>query len=99
MSWPEDVSEAVGTTWYLKWQFEAEMSCNARKTNGIGWYLGFLMKSAIFGFVLFNVLWFLKRKIPRLLGYGPLRRDPNLRKLRRVVRLCDYQSILGSSNH
>ncbi|XP_010926735.1 probable inactive ATP-dependent zinc metalloprotease FTSHI 5, chloroplastic isoform X1 [Elaeis guineensis] len=91
MAWPEEVYQAVGTTWYLKWQSEAEMNHNARKKDSFRWYLGFLMRSTIFGFVLFNVLVFLKRKIPRLLGYGPLRRDPNLRKLRRVKAYFKYK--------
>ncbi|KAG1330897.1 putative inactive ATP-dependent zinc metalloprotease FTSHI 5, chloroplastic [Cocos nucifera] len=91
MAWPEEVYQAVGTTWYVKWQSETEMNHNARKKDGIRWYLGFLMRSSIFGFVLFNVLRFLKRKIPRLLGYGPLRRDPNLRKLRRVKAYFQYK--------
>ncbi|OWM67334.1 hypothetical protein CDL15_Pgr000786 [Punica granatum] len=31
------------------------------------------------------------RKVPRLLGYGPLRRNPNLRKLRRVKAYLNYK--------
>lgn len=85
MAWPEEAYQFVGTTWYLKWQSEAEMNYRSRKTNSIRWYLWFLIRSAIYGYVLFNVFCYLKRKIPKLLGYGPLRRDPNLRKFRRVV--------------
>ncbi|WOL03717.1 hypothetical protein Cni_G12437 [Canna indica] len=84
MAWPEEIYQAVDTTWYLKWQSEAEMNHLARKTDEIQWYFWFLMRSAIFGFLLFNVFRFSKKKISRLLGYGPLRRDPNLRKFRRV---------------
>ncbi|XP_077215991.1 ftsH extracellular protease family [Tasmannia lanceolata] len=84
MAWPEEVDQSVGSTWYLKWQSEAELNFKARKRDGIQWFLWFLIRSIIFGYVVTNVLRFMTKKIPRLLGYGPLRRDPNLRKLRRV---------------
>ncbi|XP_027096823.1 probable inactive ATP-dependent zinc metalloprotease FTSHI 5, chloroplastic isoform X1 [Coffea arabica] len=84
MAWPEYVDQSVGSTWYLKWQSEAEMNFRSRKTDGLQWYLWFLLRSVIYGFVLLHVFRFMRRKIPGLLGYGPLRRDPNLRKLQRV---------------
>ncbi|KAF6156981.1 hypothetical protein GIB67_039742 [Kingdonia uniflora] len=84
MAWPEEAYETVGSTWYLKWQSEAEMKFKSKNTEGIRWFLWFVIRSILYGYVLFNVLLFLKKKIPRFLGYGPLRRDPNLRKLRRV---------------
>ncbi|XP_009588245.1 probable inactive ATP-dependent zinc metalloprotease FTSHI 5, chloroplastic isoform X2 [Nicotiana tomentosiformis] len=84
MAWPEYVDQSVASTWYLKWQSEAEMSFRSRKTDELQWYLWFLIRTAIYGYVLYYVIRFMKRKIPRLLGYGPLRRNPNLRKLRRV---------------
>ncbi|XP_078439024.1 ftsH extracellular protease family [Wolffia australiana] len=83
MAWPEEVDQFVGSTWYLKWQSEAELNFKSHKGSGLWWYIGFLFRSIIFGFVVFHVLRFM-RKIPRALGYGPFRRDPNLRKLRRV---------------
>nr|DAD33160.1 TPA_asm: hypothetical protein HUJ06_012011 [Nelumbo nucifera] len=84
MAWPEDVDQATASTWYLKWQSDAEINFKSRKGDDIQWFLWFLIRSIVYGYVLFNVLRFLKRKIPRFLGYGPLRRNPNLRKLRRV---------------
>lgn len=87
MAWPEYVDQSVASTWYLKWQSEAEMSFKSRKTDEWEWYFWFLVRSVIYGYVLFHVFRFMKRKIPRFLGYGPLRRDPNLRKLQRVVQL------------
>uniref|UniRef100_A0A6V7QYZ6 AAA+ ATPase domain-containing protein n=1 Tax=Ananas comosus var. bracteatus TaxID=296719 RepID=A0A6V7QYZ6_ANACO len=93
MAWPEEAYQFVGTTWYLKWQSEAEMNYRSRKTNSIRWYLWFLIRSAIYGYVLFNVFCYLKRKIPKLLGYGPLRRDPNLRKFRRVKFYFQYKLL------
>lgn len=94
MAWPEEAYQAVDSTWYLKWQADAEMNYRARKRDNIQWYLWFLIRSIIYGFVLFNVIRYLKRKVPRLLGYGPWRRDPNLRKLRRVVSSCYLLTIL-----
>ncbi|KAK6915313.1 ATPase, AAA-type, core [Dillenia turbinata] len=84
MAWPEEVDQSVGSTWYLKWQSEAEMSFKSRKTDDIQWYIKFLIRSIIYGSVLFYMFHFLKRKVPRFFGYGPLRRDPNWRKLKRV---------------
>lgn len=85
MAWPEEVGQTVGSTWYLKWQSEAEMNFKSRKTDGIRWFFWFFIRSIAYGYVLFHVLRFMKRKVPRLLGYGPFRRNPNMRKLRRVV--------------
>lgn len=85
MAWPEEIDQAVGSTWYLKWQSEAEMSFKSRKTDGVQWFFWFIIRSAIYGFVLFHVFRFLRRKVPRFLGYGPVRKNPNLQKLRRVV--------------
>lgn len=85
MAWPEEVDQAVGSTWYLQWQSEAEMSFRARKRAGIQWYFGFMFRSLVYAFALFTFFNFAAKKIPKFLGYGPYRRDPNLRKLGRVV--------------
>lgn len=86
MAWPEYSDISVGSTWYLKWQSEAEMNFKSRKTDEFQWYFWLLVRTGIYGFVLFHVFRFMKRRVPRVLGFGPLRRDPNLRKLRRVVK-------------
>ncbi|KDP23735.1 hypothetical protein JCGZ_23568 [Jatropha curcas] len=91
MAWPEEIEQSVGSTWYLKWQSEAEMNFKSRKTDEIQWYFWFVIRAAIYGYVLFHVFRFMKRKVPRLLGFGPLRRDPNLRKLRRVKAYINYK--------
>ncbi|PKI39092.1 hypothetical protein CRG98_040516 [Punica granatum] len=91
MAWPEEIDQTVGSTWYLKWQSEAEMSFRSRKTDDIRWFFWFIIRSAVYGFVLFHIFHFLRRKVPRLLGYGPLRRNPNLRKLRRVKAYLNYK--------
>ncbi|KAJ4968871.1 hypothetical protein NE237_015572 [Protea cynaroides] len=84
MAWPEEITQTVGSTWYLKWQSEAEIDFKSRKTDDIQWFLRFCVRSFVYGSVLFNIICFIKRKIPRLLGFGPLRKDPNMQKLRRV---------------
>ncbi|KAL0296467.1 UNVERIFIED_CONTAM: putative inactive ATP-dependent zinc metalloprotease FTSHI 5, chloroplastic [Sesamum radiatum] len=85
MAWPEYADVSVGSTWYLKWQSEAETKFKSRKRDGFRWHFLFLVRTAIYGYVLFHVFRFLRRKVPRVLGFGPLRRNPNLRKLRRVL--------------
>ncbi|KAG0498509.1 hypothetical protein HPP92_003200 [Vanilla planifolia] len=86
MAWPEEAHQAVDSTWYLKWQCEAEVRHRARKRDSFIWYLWFFIKSYVYVVVLFNVIQFLW-KVPWLLGHGGLRRkDPNLRKLRRLDR-------------
>ncbi|KAJ0080512.1 hypothetical protein Patl1_23124 [Pistacia atlantica] len=84
MAWPEYIDQSVGSTWYLEWQSKAEINFNSRKTDEFKWFLWFLIRSATYGFVVFHVLRFMKRKIPILLGFGPLRRNPNMRKFRRL---------------
>ncbi|KAI0530740.1 hypothetical protein KFK09_000288 [Dendrobium nobile] len=91
MAWPEEVNYAVDSTWFLKWQSEAELNYRARKKDNFNWYLWFLIRSCLCGFVLFHVIKFFKRKVPSLLGYGPLRRDPNLRKLHRLKFYFRYK--------
>ncbi|KAL9233411.1 hypothetical protein vseg_008418 [Gypsophila vaccaria] len=85
MAWPEDLGSTVGSTWYLKWQSEAETSFKLRKSDEFLWYFWFLVRSFLYGYVLYHTFRFLRRKIPRLLGYGPYRPDPNVRKLKRVL--------------
>ncbi|XP_042986960.1 probable inactive ATP-dependent zinc metalloprotease FTSHI 5, chloroplastic isoform X2 [Carya illinoinensis] len=91
MAWPEEIDQAVDSTWYLKWQSEAERRFKSRKKDNMQWLLWFLVRSIIYGFVLFNVIQFMSRKIRRLLGYGPLRRNPDLWKLRRVKTYLSYR--------
>ncbi|XP_057962649.1 probable inactive ATP-dependent zinc metalloprotease FTSHI 5, chloroplastic [Malania oleifera] len=92
MAWPEEKGQIVDSTWYLKWQSEAETSFKSRKTDDINWFLWFLIRSIIYGYVLFHVFQFMKRRIPRILGYGPLRRDPNRQKLQRVKYYFKYRA-------
>ncbi|CAN6888841.1 unnamed protein product [Brassica oleracea] len=84
MAWPEEIEQSVGTTWYLQWQSEAEMNFRSRNTEDFKWFVWFLIRSFVYGYVVYHVFRFLKRKIPRVLGYGPFRRDPNVRKFWRV---------------
>ncbi|KZV49363.1 Metalloprotease m41 ftsh isoform 1 [Dorcoceras hygrometricum] len=99
MAWPEYSDVSVGSTWYLTWQSEAETNFRSRKTDEFQWYFWFLIRASIYGYVVFHVIRYLKRKIPRILGFGPMRRDPNLRKLGRVriknppIRLKDFASV------
>ncbi|KAL3738756.1 hypothetical protein ACJRO7_020171 [Eucalyptus globulus] len=99
MAWPEEIDQTAGSTRYLKWQSEAEMSFKSKKTDDLQWFLWFLIRSAVYGYILYNVFRILKRKVPRLLGYGPLRRDPNMQKFRRVSSFSiAYDVRLTESN-
>ncbi|KAK7269162.1 hypothetical protein RIF29_21878 [Crotalaria pallida] len=85
MAWPEEIYQTVDSTWYLKWQSEAELNFKSRRKDDVTqWVIWFLIRAAIYLFVLFHVFKFLRKRVPNLLGYGPLRRNPNLWKLRRV---------------
>lgn len=97
MAWPEYSDVSVSSTWYLTWQSEAEANFKSRKKDELPWYFWFLVRTAIYVYVLFHVFRFLKRKVPRVLGFGPIRKDPNFRKLRRVVKFffaCSDKSRL-----
>ncbi|KAL2325332.1 hypothetical protein Fmac_024390 [Flemingia macrophylla] len=90
MAWPEEIDQTVDSTWYLKWQSEAESNFKSRQPTyeeeeeESPWLPWFFVRAAIYGFVLFHVLKYMRRRVPRLLGFGPLRKDPNMQKLRRV---------------
>ncbi|XP_021772711.1 probable inactive ATP-dependent zinc metalloprotease FTSHI 5, chloroplastic [Chenopodium quinoa] len=91
MAWPEEYDETIGSTWYLELQSEAEYSFKSRKSNTLRYYFFFLIRSAIYGFVLYHTFQFMRKKLPRILGYGPYRRDPNFRKLGRLQRYVKYK--------
>lgn len=74
----------------MDWLTVADMNFRSRNSLDFIWYLGFAVRTVIYGYVLLHIFRFMKRKIPRLLGYGPLRRDPNMRKLRRLVIFFDH---------
>ncbi|KAL5068596.1 hypothetical protein RYX36_019483 [Vicia faba] len=85
MAWPEE-EPIMDTPWFLKWQLSTETRTNTRKAESeIQWTMLFISRTAISGFVLFHMFKFLKRKTPKLLGYGPVRKNPNRRKLGRVA--------------
>ncbi|KAI4301954.1 hypothetical protein L6164_035184 [Bauhinia variegata] len=92
MAWPEEIGETVGSTWYLKWQSEAELSFKSRKRDDLVWFVWFFITTTIYGFVLFHIFQFMRKKIPRFFGYGPLRRNPNKQKLQRVKSYINQKS-------
>ncbi|XP_062084344.1 probable inactive ATP-dependent zinc metalloprotease FTSHI 5, chloroplastic [Humulus lupulus] len=91
MAWPEEIDQAVDSTWYLKWQSEAEKSYKSRKRDDFQWFFMFAIRTVIYGYILYHVLLFLKRRIPVVLGFGPYRKDPNLRKLGRMKYYLKYR--------
>lgn len=88
MAWPEE--ETMNTPWYLNWQLNAEARVQSRRADGdFRWIMLFIARAAISGFVLINVFQFMRRKIPRLLGYGPIQKNPNRRKLEQMAYYFD----------
>ncbi|PIM99004.1 hypothetical protein CDL12_28506 [Handroanthus impetiginosus] len=88
---PEHSDVSVGSTWYMKWQTEAEANFESRKKDGFRWYFWFLVRIAIYGYVVFHVFSFMKRKVPRVLGLDPLQRDLNFKKWERVKGYLRYK--------
>ncbi|KAL4035333.1 hypothetical protein IC575_004017 [Cucumis melo] len=93
MAWPEEIDQTVDSTWYLKYQSEAELGLRSRKSDDFTWFLWFMIRSAIYGYIWFHIFSFMRKKIPRILGYGPVRRNPNVRMLGRVAT-CGAKSYL-----
>ena len=91
MAWPVESNQIVDSTWYLKWQTETEMRFKAKRKDTLQWVVLFMIRSAIYLYCLFHIFSFVKRKVPRFIGFGPVRRNPNLRKFRRLVI---YYSLL-----
>lgn len=96
MAYPEYSDMSIGSNWYLKWQSEAGTNFRTRNTEEFKWYFWFLVRAAIYGYILFHIFQYMKKKVPRVLGFGPLRKDPNFRKLRKVVNFCpvNYDELL-----
>lgn len=91
MAWPEELDQTIGSTWYLEWQSEAESSFKSRKADTFRWYFLFLIRSVIYGYVLYHTFQFMRKKVPRFFGYGPYRRDPNFGKLRKLLWYFKYK--------
>ncbi|KAG4139020.1 hypothetical protein ERO13_D07G166300v2 [Gossypium hirsutum] len=71
----------------IAWDLAQTLVCNLGMdlwTDDFKWFVWFLIRSAIYGYILYHAFCFLRRKVPGVLGYGPIRKDPNMRKLRRV---------------
>ncbi|KAG7023894.1 putative inactive ATP-dependent zinc metalloprotease FTSHI 5, chloroplastic, partial [Cucurbita argyrosperma subsp. argyrosperma] len=91
MAWPVESDQIVDSTWYLKWQTETEMRFKATRRDTLQWVVLFMIRSAIYLYCLFHIFSFVKRKVPRLIGFGPVRRNPNLRKFRRLKAYLNYK--------
>lgn len=73
---------------YLNWKSEADSSIKIKiEDSEFNWYFVFVVRAIIYGYVVFNIFHFMKGKIKKLPGIRPIRRDPNMRKLRRLKAL------------
>ncbi|KAK8289290.1 hypothetical protein V6Z11_D07G179900 [Gossypium hirsutum] len=78
----------------IAWDLAQTLVCNLGMdlwTDDFKWFVWFLIRSAIYGYILYHAFCFLRRKVPGVLGYGPIRKDPNMRKLRRVKGYFNYR--------
>nr|QKY65106.1 AAA-type ATPase family protein [Passiflora pittieri] len=91
MKWREKIKQTASLTWFSKWYSEAKMRLKFSKSgHGTQWFLSFVIRTVIYGYIVFHMFQFLKRKVPRLHGYGPLVRDPSLLKLQRVKAFLKF---------
>ncbi|KAL6579408.1 hypothetical protein OROMI_009624 [Orobanche minor] len=90
MDLPEYSDVSIDSSWYLKWHSKAEVSFKSRRRDGLPWYIWFWVRTAIYGYMVFHAFRFI-REVPRVLGYGTLRRDPNFRKLQRLKAFLKYR--------
>nr|XP_043606226.1 probable inactive ATP-dependent zinc metalloprotease FTSHI 5, chloroplastic [Erigeron canadensis] len=87
---PSQVKMKLGKTTAMKqyqnWKSEAEESLRAqREDEEFSWYFMFAVRAIIYGYVLSSIFRFLKKRTPKLPGVNrPGRRNPNMRKLRRL---------------
>ncbi|CAN0889925.1 Probable inactive ATP-dependent zinc metalloprotease FTSHI 5, chloroplastic [Linum grandiflorum] len=85
MAWPEETDQSVGSSWYLGWLTKAQRRYKYRNRGNrllsLSW---FCFRIVICGYILLLVPLLVRRKVPKLLGFGPILRDPVFWKFRRV---------------
>lgn len=71
---------------YLNWKSEAEEDIKSQQEDEeFNWYFMFIVRAIIYGYVLSHIFQFLKKRTPKLPGSTRRRKDPNMRKLKRLV--------------
>ncbi|KAL9992706.1 putative peptidase M41, AAA+ ATPase domain, ATPase, AAA-type, core [Helianthus debilis subsp. tardiflorus] len=70
---------------YLNWKSEAEENIKSQKEDEeFNWYFMFAVRAIVYWYILSHVFRFLKKRTPKLPGLKVRRRNPNMRKLRRL---------------
>ncbi|KAJ0446515.1 putative peptidase M41, AAA+ ATPase domain, ATPase, AAA-type, core [Helianthus annuus] len=70
---------------YLNWKSEAEENIKSQKEDEeFNWYFMFAVRAIVYWYILSHVFRFLKKRTPKLPGLKARRRNPNMRKLRRL---------------
>ena len=72
---------------YLNWKSEAEEDIRSQSEDEeFNWYFMFAVRFIIYVYVLSKIFEYLKKRTPKLPGVKrPGRRNPNMRKLRKLV--------------
>lgn len=81
-----ELGRSIAMRQYLNWKSEAEGIIKSQKEDEeFSWYFMFVVRAVIYGYILSHIFRFLKKRTPKLPGFKVRRRNPNMRKLRRLV--------------
>lgn len=73
---------------YLNWKLEEDKKIKIEVEDSmVNWYFLFVVRAIIYGYIVSKIFHFMKKKIKKLPGVRPIRRDPNMRKLQRLKSL------------
>ncbi|KAI3812339.1 hypothetical protein L1987_17046 [Smallanthus sonchifolius] len=79
------LSRTTAVKQYLNWKSEAEESIKSQSEDEeFSWYFMFVVRAIMYGYILSHIFSFLKKRTPKLPGFKVRRRNPNMRKLRRL---------------
>lgn len=71
---------------YLNWKSEAEETINSQKEDEeFNWYFMFGVRAIIYWYILSHIFNFLRKRTPKLPGLNVRRKNPNVRKFKRLV--------------
>ncbi|CAH1414735.1 unnamed protein product [Lactuca virosa] len=79
-----DLSRYTAMKNFLNWKIKAEREVKSQNEGGeFNWYFLFAVRTFIYGYILYQIFRFIKRKTPKI-GFWPKRKSVNMQKLRRL---------------